>query len=279
MIRRATLFTLLLAMAAGACGDAGGDTTTTTSGPDAQPATTTSVAPATTTSIPMAPDEPVDPGTAASLADGTPAVVTGFLVDDDGILRLCSVLAESYPPQCGGPWIDVEGIDRSDVVGVSTVREPGFANVAWTDFPITISGTVDSGALQADEVRQPFFSAQDGDFRVRLSIEPAQPRSGASIGFAIDVTQLGTDPVDVLFSSGQDADVRIFDESGTSVYTWSAAVSFIQMQRNVTLVPGTPYATLLTDRLTLPPGEYTVEAGFVAADLSDLVVTAEISIL
>jgi hypothetical protein len=39
-------------------------------------------------------------------------VVTGALfVDPDGTVLLCDAIAESFPPQCGGARIEVEGLD------------------------------------------------------------------------------------------------------------------------------------------------------------------------
>ena len=43
-------------------------------------------------------------------ATGTIAV-KGFLVADDRSARLCELLAESMPPQCGGAWIEVSGYE------------------------------------------------------------------------------------------------------------------------------------------------------------------------
>jgi len=42
--------------------------------------------------------------------------VTGALfVDADGTVRLCDAIAESFPPQCGGERIEVEGLELASV--------------------------------------------------------------------------------------------------------------------------------------------------------------------
>jgi hypothetical protein len=39
--------------------------------------------------------------------------VAGLLIDDGSGWRLCEMVLESYPPQCGGDAFDVEGLDPS----------------------------------------------------------------------------------------------------------------------------------------------------------------------
>lgn len=38
-----------------------------------------------------------------------PVLVHGYLIERDGELRLCELILESYPPQCGEPSLRVEG--------------------------------------------------------------------------------------------------------------------------------------------------------------------------
>ncbi len=45
-----------------------------------------------------------------------PLVVAGYLIEQDGELRLCSAILESYPPQCGEPSLEVRGdVDRDQI--------------------------------------------------------------------------------------------------------------------------------------------------------------------
>ena len=57
-------------------------------------------------------------------------------------VRLCSALAESYPPQCGGPSLKVEGLDLSTVEGLKS-----HAGVRWTETEIKLLGHVRNGVL------------------------------------------------------------------------------------------------------------------------------------
>jgi hypothetical protein len=47
----------------------------------------------------------------ASAADDPAHVQGGLMVDPDGTVRLCEALAESFPPQCAGARLVVEGLD------------------------------------------------------------------------------------------------------------------------------------------------------------------------
>lgn len=71
-----------------------------------------------------------------------PVYVTGMLFDDGGGLRLCGVLAESFPPQCIGEalvisnpeWIEAEFTEQ--------------AGVRWTDRPIVLFGELVDGEFK-----------------------------------------------------------------------------------------------------------------------------------
>ena len=60
---------------------------------------------------------------ALEAADGSEVTVSGFLIaDKDGNTRLCSVLLESSPPQCGGDRINLLGFDASSVPNLKRPR-------------------------------------------------------------------------------------------------------------------------------------------------------------
>lgn len=85
------------------------------------------------------------PEAMASDATGIIAV-SGFLFDDGSGIRLCEALAESFPPQCGGSYLLVDGLSFDDVgnlpeaenIMVSTEQ-----NVTWTDGFVSLLGDVD----------------------------------------------------------------------------------------------------------------------------------------
>ncbi len=84
-----------------------------------------------------------EPGIAVGEALGHQATddlvsVTGsLLVGADGTVMLCEALAESFPPQCGGERITVEGLDPSAVAGLQTEGD-----VSWSD-SVTLFGSVE----------------------------------------------------------------------------------------------------------------------------------------
>ena len=64
--------------------------------------------------------------------------VTGALfVDADGTVRLCDAIAESFPPQCGGDRIVVEGLDLNDIDDIQEEND-----VRWAE-SITLFGSVE----------------------------------------------------------------------------------------------------------------------------------------
>ena len=73
-----------------------------------------------------------------------PLLVNGNLLVTDGQARLCSALAESFPPQCGGASLLVTGLDVAQVEGL--IME---GDVMWTDRPTQLAGVVSNGILTA----------------------------------------------------------------------------------------------------------------------------------
>ena len=86
---------------------------------------------------------------ALEAAEGSEVTVSGMLIANrDGKTRLCSVLLESDPPQCGGDRIDLLGFDASSVPNSKTPQRPSEIQTArWTDSPITVTGIKGIGGL------------------------------------------------------------------------------------------------------------------------------------
>lgn len=80
----------------------------------------------------------------AEVVDGDvtgPVHVSGFLIDDGSGWRLCELVLESYPPQCGDPSLDVEGLDEAEF-------DLEVANgVRWTE-GATLVGEITDGTLE-----------------------------------------------------------------------------------------------------------------------------------
>jgi len=77
--------------------------------------------------------------------DGEYVVLEGFLLAaPEAVHRLCSALAESYPPQCGGERVEIVGLDLRRVGGTSTNAElPEGERTLWTDQEVRLTGVVD----------------------------------------------------------------------------------------------------------------------------------------
>ena len=66
--------------------------------------------------------------------------VVGLLIEDGSGWRLCEVAMESYPPQCGGERLTVEGLDPSGL----PIEESG--EVRWQT-EATVVGEIDGDTL------------------------------------------------------------------------------------------------------------------------------------
>jgi hypothetical protein len=102
------------------------------------------------------PDDPISPSgmlvdgglsVADALATDASGIIAlkGFLLVDDGGARLCEVLAESYPPQCGGASIPVTGYQEVLSVPLSNAQ-----GVSWTDQFVSFLGEMVDGTLVVD---------------------------------------------------------------------------------------------------------------------------------
>jgi hypothetical protein len=90
--------------------------------------------------------QPMGPGISVSdaLAGDQigPILVNGFVLIEDGEARLCESLAESFPPQCGGPSLVLDGFDPDSV---TLSEEQG---VRWTDDVVQVVGVRNGGTLE-----------------------------------------------------------------------------------------------------------------------------------
>jgi hypothetical protein len=78
--------------------------------------------------------------------DGTDAIaVSGFFVSLDGEARLCSVLAESFPPQCGGLSVTIA---NPEVLTSTPLVEEG--STQWSEDAVTLIGTITGDVFTID---------------------------------------------------------------------------------------------------------------------------------
>ena len=126
--------------------------------------------------------------------EGSEVTVSGHLIaDTDGNTRLCSVLAESGPPQCGGDRIHLLGFDASSVPNSKTPQRPSeIGTTRWTNSYITVTGIKGrrgltevriSNAPAADSTDAPVPSAAS-QAREQIPCFPTGlvARVGASVG-------------------------------------------------------------------------------------------------
>jgi len=95
-----------------------------------------------------APPSSADPGAAidvdallrdASAKDGQVVRVTGNFLADANLARLCGVLMESYPPQCGGGLRLTGNVPAETLDALTTTTEPGLKKMWWGY--VTVTGT------------------------------------------------------------------------------------------------------------------------------------------
>lgn len=129
---------LVAALALAACSSLGPDTPV-----DSDDTPPPSVAPGNEPVLVIVEGDVDGPGLSVAEALGHQATddivtVTGALfVDPDGTVRLCDAIAESFPPQCGGDRIEVQGLDLSTV---ADLQQEG--DVQWSD-SVTLFGSVE----------------------------------------------------------------------------------------------------------------------------------------
>lgn len=68
----------------------------------------------------------------------------GYLVGrEGGPVRLCMELLESYPPQCGGPSLAVEGLDPAVLRDLSRAE-----GVIWSEREVELAGTLEGDVFR-----------------------------------------------------------------------------------------------------------------------------------
>ena len=89
---------------------------------------------------------PSDPGPAidtdALLRDGSRegkvVRVSGFFVATGGTARLCSVVLESYPPQCGAGTVRITGeVPAAVLSALESTSDPALARATWGQVEVT----------------------------------------------------------------------------------------------------------------------------------------------
>ncbi|MEP7082245.1 MAG: hypothetical protein ABI841_04625 [Chloroflexota bacterium] len=112
---RHLIATLLAAILLSACASTGADEPIADDDPPSDPGTGTPPDAVLIIQDGAAADGPgISVTDALAFLGGQAVLVNGTLfVDEEGGVRLCEAIAESFPPQCGGARLVVEGLDPS----------------------------------------------------------------------------------------------------------------------------------------------------------------------
>ena len=118
-------------------------TACSTQEPDVPIDTDTPPAPGVSPVLVIAAGDPAEPGLSVAEAldhqasDDLVTVGGALFVDPDGTVWLCDAIAESFPPQCGGDRIEVEGLALADVPNLQEEND-----VRWSEL-VTLFGSVE----------------------------------------------------------------------------------------------------------------------------------------
>lgn len=188
--------------------------------------------------------------------------VGALFIETDGT-KVCSAVAESYPPQCGGDRTFLLDLRPNAVVALMSPSDPTFAPVSWTDYALRVSGIETEAGLTNVELADPVYSTTGDGFLLRvadLGVRPGEP-----VIFPMDLTNVTDTATDLTFFNGQRAEV-VFEDGSDEVYRWSAGMMFTQSIESITVEAGSTVPYVLTgEPIDLPPGDYTARA-WVTAD-------------
>lgn len=185
--------------------------------------------------------------------------------------RICGLMAESFPPQCGEPSVKLLDLKSESIVALMSPEDPTLASVAWTDYSTSVEGVLGPNGLSGVKVLDPVHVSGSEDLVLRvadLGIRVNEP-----VTWPFDLTNSTDTDTTLTFSNGQRLELMLSDKSG-EVYRWSDGMFFTQAIAQVDLGAGetTPYL-LRADALDVPPGEYTATAWVTAPEAADVVLT------
>jgi hypothetical protein len=158
-----------------------------------------------------------------------------------------NALQLTYEPSCADagvgtqfflPYVGLVQQESTSIAGPQKYEllysRTGFTNIETGQVGFTIA--LDGHTYQARE---------DAEMIVRLTLRSSHP-----------------DPLQLVFPSGQSFDVKIYNDRGEIVYTWSADKLFAQVFRTETFGPGEKTFGLTVPIGRLPRGRYAAEGYF-----------------
>jgi hypothetical protein len=198
-----------------------------------------------------------------------------LFIETDGV-KVCSAVAESYPPQCGGERTFLLDLQPNSVVALMSPSDPTLAAVTWTDYTLKVTGIdTDQGLTNVDLVDPVYASTGDG---LLLRVTDLGVQRGEPVVFPMDLTNVSDTTTDLTFFDGQRTEV-VFEDADHEVYRWSADMMFAQSIETVSLEAGVTVPYVLTgEPIDVPPGDYTAKAWVTADGAQNLVVAWTVAV-
>lgn len=196
---------------------------------------------------------------------GSRSEYSGIIFNDNSGSQLCGALAESFPPQCGEPIIELADLRLDEVVALQSVEA-----TSWTEYAASVAGDEADGVLTNTALADTVVSNTSEGFTLRVA--DLGITSGLPIVLPIDLRNASDQGATLTFTSGQRVELTL-SQGGEEMYRWSATASFIQSIEEAVLPAGETFGrTLITTPVNLAPGTYTAQAWITAAESQNLVV-------
>jgi hypothetical protein len=201
---------------------------------------------------------------------------SGFMFIDPTESHLCESMLESYPPQCGGPSVQLLDLRPESVVALMSPADQPVAPFFWTDYVLGVEGASGGNGLSGVVLTDPVYSSEVEGMTLRtadLGIVAGEP-----VIWPFDLTNNADGDVTLTFTSGQRMDLTLSNDSG-EVYFWSGDMFFTQMVEEVLLPAGGTFPYVLTaEPIDVPPGVYTATAWVTALETADVIIEWQVTI-
>lgn len=216
----------------------------------------------------------------SACASGEPSTdtetATGFVFVDSAGSHVCELMAESYPPQCGGSRVKLLDLDPLAVVALMSPTDPTLAPVSWTQYHASVTGKPINGGLENVAIADPVH--EDHSSGLVLRVADLGFESGVPVVLPVDLTNATDADISLTFTTGQRVEFTLSNDSG-EVYRWSDGMLFTQAIEEVDLSAGATLPHVVRGEATvLPPGSYTARAWITASEAADVVVTWQVEI-
>lgn len=204
----------------------------------------------TPTAVPPTATPVVEVASVESFFDGEgarDASVRGLLYVDGASTRLCDVLMESYPPQCGWAWIVVANPGDLDV------ELDEAQGIAWSRSPVVLSGRYDGTRFVLDDGPDPTPTVAD-EAMVAAFVAFAGGGAVADVPFAATVSVGLADEIVRSVPASDLGSPTVWTIERMEFRGWSGPFSALDFaDANVGITIG-PHAHCASPPVAAPPG-------------------------